>query len=336
MEALALHAIHQTLGATFAELRGKEVVRSYAAPLEEYRAATEAAALIDLSARELVRITGEDRLRFLQGMVTNDVERLPVGQALYAAMLTPKGAMVCDARLLRREGELLLDLEPGLGARARGFLGQYLVSEEAELFEASGELGLFSLLGPRAGEAWGQVAKKVEAVELPSLLPGVPGLDLLIPRASLAHLFQELLAVGVRPAGFDTFEVLRVEAQVPRFGQDMDENTIPLEAGLERAISYQKGCYIGQEVIARVSFRGHLNRKLVLLELSFPTGKGETEARPGSELFAGGKKVGWLTSVVRSPRTGSMLALGYLQKSQLEASQPLEVFGGGVASVAGR
>jgi aminomethyltransferase len=135
-------------------------------------------------------------------------------------------------------------------------------------------------------------------------------------------------AHGLRPLGFQALELLRVEAGVPRYGQDMVDTTIPLEANLTHAISYNKGCYIGQEVIARATFRGHMNRKLAGLLL------GDVEAAPGTELRKGEKKVGWITSVVRSPAQGQRVALGYVHRDHLEPGTELTLAEGSTVKVA--
>ncbi len=286
---------------------------------QAYTAATSACARLDLSARELLRVTGPDRVSFVQGMVTNDVEKLPVGASLYAAMLTAKGAMVGDARVLKREDELLLDTGPGRGAGVLGFLNTFLISEEAEL-SAADDLAVVGLVGPQA-EAW---AAKVDVAHgrFGSFLGGV---DLVVPRAALASVEALLGELPVLEAG--TVEVLRVERGVPVFGVDMTESTIPLEANLEHAINYTKGCYIGQEVIARATYRGQMNKKLVGLELGSLTPAVKTE------LQRAGKKVGWVTSVVFSPKRGQQVALGYVHRDHLAAGTVLDVAGGGSATV---
>ncbi len=333
MNALTLHALHQSAGATFGELRGRELVRSYAAdspagavaaPEAEYRAAREGIALFDNSARDVIAVTGEDRLSFLHGMVTNDVKGLAEGQTCYAAMLTPKGALVSDARILRRKGDVLIDVEPGMGATVLDFLNKYLISEDAELRSAP-ELAILSVLGP------GAEALKPEAAALGEVLPpwlhALPGFDLLVARDRLGEAFGKLVDAGASPIGFDACEVLRVESGQPRYGADMDETTLVLEAGLERAIHYNKGCYIGQEVVARATFRGHVNRKLSGLLL------GELQPEPKTELYAGEKKVGWVTTVVRSRRHGQVVALGYVHRNHLEPGAELRLSSGGNARV---
>ncbi|WP_257448067.1 CAF17-like 4Fe-4S cluster assembly/insertion protein YgfZ [Archangium lipolyticum] len=340
MEPLSLHFLHEQAGARFQDVNGREVVGDYGDGGAEYRAAREAVALHDATYREALRITGEDRASFLHGMVTQEVKGLASGAATYAAMITVKGAMVADARIVRRETDLLLDLEPGMGAKVREFLEKYLISEDAELHDATGELGVLRLLGPRTADLLGAVqgspftplpqdstravtvaGQEVLAVGTTRVEPN--GVDLLVPRSGLEAVWKALMAAGtafgLKPLGWKALEVLRVEAGVPRFGQDMGETTIPLEANLTHAISYNKGCYIGQEVIARATFRGHMNRKLAGLLL------GTNEAAPGTELKKDGKKVGWVTTVAHSPGKGLTVALGYVHRDHLEPGTVLTV-----------
>ncbi|MCP3141667.1 CAF17-like 4Fe-4S cluster assembly/insertion protein YgfZ [Pyxidicoccus xibeiensis] len=338
MEPLSLHFLHEGTGARFIFVGGREAVATYGDGEAEYRAAREAVALHDASYREILRITGEDRASFLHGMVTQEVKNLPVGSAAYAALVTVKGAMVADARILKREADLLLDLEPGTGAKVREFLEKYLISEDAELHEATGEYALLRLLGPQtAGVLAGALGGPQPLLEHHAARQGVlagqevwlvgntavepHGVDVWVPRAGLEPVWRALVeagaAHGMKPLGFEALELLRVEAGVPRYGQDMVDTTIPLEANLAGAISYNKGCYIGQEVIARATFRGHMNRKLTGLLL------GDVDAAPGTELRRGEKKVGWLTSVVRSPVKGQRVALGYVHRDSLEPGTEL-------------
>ncbi|PTL84162.1 folate-binding protein YgfZ [Vitiosangium sp. GDMCC 1.1324] len=340
MEPLSLHFLHEQAGARFQEVNGREVVADHGDGDAEYRAAREAVALHDATYREALRITGEDRASFLHGMVTQEVKGLGAGASTYAAMITVKGAMVADARILRREADLLLDLEPGLGAKVREFLEKFLISEDAELHEATNELGVLRLLGPRTADLLGTVTGSPftplpqdttravtlagqEVVLVGSTRVEPHGVDVLVPRAGLEAVWKALVAAGagfgLKPLGWWALETLRVEAGVPRYGQDMVDTTIPLEANLTHAISYNKGCYIGQEVIARATFRGHMNRKLAGLLL------GATEASPGTELKKDGKKVGWVTSVVRSPGKGQNVALGYVHRDHLEPGTVLTV-----------
>ena len=294
------------------------------------------AGLFDASAREAVRVTGPDRVSFVQGMVTQDVEGLPLGAVADAALLTAKGAMVADARVVKRADDLLLLTEPGYGAVVLGALERFLISEDAELSDATADFGQLSLVGPGA-EALATRALNLGPLAGAALRPFdargatgwalpqgllLPGVDLLVPAEALGAVFDRFLESGATPVGFEALEVLRVERGTPRFGADMDERTIPLEAGLQRALHYQKGCYIGQEVIARATFRGHVNRTLVGLRF----GAGSTPA-PRTELFTGERRVGWVTSVVQSARLGS-IGLGYAHRDLAHPGTELSLAAG--------
>ena len=331
MVPLLLHPQHQALGARFGELRGRELVLGYRGGEEETLRTD--AGLVDLSAREVVAVTGPDRVSFVQGMVTQDVEKLPEGGVAPAALLTAKGAMVSDARVIRLPAEVLLLVEPGFGPVVREALQRFLISEDAEVAERSTELAQLALVGPRAeavvqtalgdSPAAGRAAAfdqdGISGWVLPQGL-GLPGVDVLVPVASLPKTFDRLLATGAVPVGFEALEVLRVERGTPRFGADLDEKTIPLEAHLQSAISYEKGCYIGQEVIARATFRGHVNRQLV--GLSF-----DTLPPPRTELFVGDRRVGWVTSAVQSPIFGT-IGLGYAHRDVARPGTALVLAGG--------
>lgn len=277
--------------------------------------------MLDASAREQLRVTGEERASFLHGMVTNDVEGLAVGGSCYAAMLTPKGAMVGDLRVLKREGDLVLDTGAGRGAAVKDFLNKYLISEDAELHDAP-ELAVLGVVGPKAEDV---VARWPADAVLGRFVSSLGGVDVLVPRERVPELLA--LVADVPRLSPETLDVLRVEAGVPEFGVDMTESTIPLEANLDRAIHLQKGCYIGQEVIARATYRGQMNKKLMGLLL------GDATPAAGTELRQGERKVGWLTTVVKSEAKGQVVALGYVHRDFLAPGTQLELASGGHAVV---
>ncbi len=340
MEPLRLHALHQARGASFSALNGREVVGSYGDLQQEHAAARLNACLFDFSFHDTLTLTGEDRVSFLHAMVTNDVKRLDEGESAYALAVTPKGTLVADMRILRRSDDLLLDLEPGFAPIVQEFLQKYLVSEDVCISNATGQFALLRALGPKVhrvvAAAFGHdtplpAPDRLVPIQIdsgPAWLIGSQlganrGVDVLLSRDHLAEAFEKMAHAGeplaVKLAGFDTFEILRVEAGIPRFPQDMDEHTIPLEANLERAISYEKGCYVGQEVIARATFRGHVNRKLTGLMFA------ATEPPVRAELRRDGKRVGFITSMARSPGRAAVIGLGYVHRESLEAGTRLEV-----------
>ncbi|MGA9521962.1 MAG: glycine cleavage T C-terminal barrel domain-containing protein [Myxococcaceae bacterium] len=322
MDALLLHSTHSGAGASFGSRGGRETVAHYGSPADEYQAARSSAVLVDLSFRDALRISGEDRLSYFHGMCTQDIKGLPEWGSAYFTIVSVKGSMVADGRAVRRPDDLVIDLEPGTTDHVREFLEKYLISEDAELHAATGDVAVVGLVGPRTEDvlkaAFGEQLPE-GVVRLPSLLTKGPGTELLLPTSRLEELWNKLRDSGARPAGLEALEWVRVEDGVPRFGQDLLETTIPLEADLKHAIHYNKGCYVGQEVIARGTFRGQMNKKLTGLVL------GESGAPERAELRKDGKKVGFLTSVVRSPSRGEYVALGYVHRDHLTSGTVLEV-----------
>jgi folate-binding protein YgfZ len=317
METLALKDIHEATGAVFGERGGRQVVLHHGDPEAEYRAAREAVALVDLSHRDALCVTGEDRVSFFHGMNTQDIKGLAPWQSAYATMVTVKGAMVADGRVLVRDEDVLVDLEPGTFEAVRAFLDRHLISEDAELHDAHEGVAVLGLVGLRAralAEAALASWDGPRVAQLASLLSR-DGVDLLVPRDALgtlhARLVEEGAPLGLRPAGLESLETVRVEDGLPRFGQDLLETTIPLEADLTHAISYNKGCYVGQEVIARATYRGQMNKKLVGLLF------GNGAPTSGVDLRVEGKKVGFVTSLVRSPALGQVVGLGYVHRAHL-------------------
>ncbi|MBI3892599.1 MAG: aminomethyl transferase family protein, partial [Candidatus Wallbacteria bacterium] len=337
-----LHDLEHQLAARFAEEGGCEVPSSYQDPEGEYRAVRTDCGMADRCHRGKVSVEGPDAREFLHGFVTNDIKGLAEDAACYAAILNLKGKMVADARVLGVDGKLLLDLEPGLAGAVAQHLDKYAIGVKVELKDVSEELGSIGLYGPEAPRVLGtflgeEVGPLPETQVLDCAFDGEPlwiagsdlagedGYDLIAARALMPALWGALLAAGtgLRPVGTAALEILRVEAGVPRYGRDMDENTIPLEAGLDHAISYTKGCYLGQEVIARISHQGHVNRKLT----GFVLDRGVRPA-PGTKLLAADRETGWLTTVVDSPALGRPVALGLARREYLEPGTRLTLDGG--------
>jgi folate-binding protein YgfZ len=331
---LDLHNFHSQFGARFGLLNGVEVVSSYDDTPSEYKALTSGAGILDLSFRGRVCLVGSDRARFLHGQVTNDVKRLRPGQGCYAALITAKGRMESDLNIFCLEDEFLLEFEPGLTSAVIARLEKYVIADDAQVVDVAPQFGLLSVQGPRAQElvrAAGLMdqapsipydSKKlgaegmdeIYAMNLPRL--GSAGVDLFIPvsgiEAILGRLVEASPSVGGRICGWDAFETARIEAGIPRFGQDMDETNLPLEAGIaDRAISVTKGCYIGQEVISRI--RNYSEVARVMRGFRIEGSLNELPAR-GTKLFCEGKEAGYLTSVSRALAEGKVVALGYVRK----------------------
>lgn len=328
MNQLALHELHHELGAHFTEVNSAEVVARYGDVAAERDALRNSVGVLDLSCRSRLCLAGADRVKFLHGQVTNDVQRLCIGEGCYAALVSAKGRMHSDLKIYRLADELLLDFEPGYSANVTARLEKHIITDDVQVLDAAPHYGLLSAQGPRAAEAiaalgldWQSPEKALAfaILEDPSLgrlylmnyaRIGSVGFDLFIPTAALGAVFDKLVAaakaLGGRACGWEALEHHRIAAGIPRFGQDMDENTLPPEAGLEsRAISYSKGCYIGQEVIARIRTYGQVAKTLRGLRLPADLAVLPTK---GDKLFADGKEVGHVTSAVAG------FALGYLRK----------------------
>ncbi|MBI5774035.1 MAG: aminomethyl transferase family protein [Verrucomicrobia bacterium] len=334
MTPLALHEFHQSLNAVFTTIGGSEMVAHYGDVPAEHAALRTAAGVVDLSARGRLCLLGVDRQKFLNGQVTNNVKDLRPGQGCYAALVSAKGKMHSDLNISRLADELLLDFEPGYTDAVTQRLEKFIIADDVQIVDAAPHYGLLSVQGPRAAEAVGQLGLGIHLPEkshdsatlkdatlgeiylmnLPRL--GSAGFDLFVPTASLGAVADKLVAavkqIGGRACGWDALEIARVEAGLPRFGADMDETTLPPEAGLEaRAISYTKGCYIGQEVIARIRTYGQVAKSLQSLRLA-----DNLAALPvkGDKLFRDGKEIGFITSAVFSPALKANLALGYVRR----------------------
>jgi tRNA-modifying protein YgfZ len=263
--------------------------------------------LVDRSERGKLALTGGEAKEFLQGQVTNDVEGLTEGDGCYAAFLTHKGKMLGDVRILDAGGELLLDCERVALQELFAMIRRYKLGRDVELHKRTLERGLLSLLGPDARRiaAAGELPAG-EHSHRPATLAGAQvrliatdlGVDVLCDAADTERVAAALAAAGAVPASEGAAEVRRVETGRPRYGVDLDDSVIPQEAGLNaRAVSFEKGCYVGQETVARLYFRGKPNRHLRGLELSGPAATGEP-------LRLGEREVGRLGSVVESPQYG--------------------------------
>ncbi len=274
---------------------------------EAYRAAVEGCALVDRSERGKLALTGAETKEFLQGQVSNDVEGLAPGEGCYAAFLTPKGKMLGDLRVLDAGDELLLDCERATLQELFNLIRRYKLGRDVELHKRTVERGLLSLIGPRSRAVAGaedllaaEHAHRTGAVGGAEvrLIATDLGVDVLCAAADTERVAAALLAAGAVGAGEDVFEVRRVETGRPRYGADLDETVIPQEAGLnERAVSFTKGCYVGQETVARLYYKGKPNRHLRGLRLDGP-------AERGAVLRLGEREVGRLGSVVESPTLG--------------------------------
>ncbi|MGE4427545.1 MAG: folate-binding protein YgfZ [Solirubrobacteraceae bacterium] len=280
-----------------------------AALREGYRRAATEAGLLDRSASGKLALTGAEAREYLAGQVTADTVALAPGEGTYAALLTPKGKVVCDLRVLASDDELLLLCErSGLQALFT-HLRRHLIGFDVELHKRTLEQGLLSVLGPRASTVLGSAGTDLGSSEHEHraatldgrsvrLIRTDVGIDVVCEAADTGAIAAYLEASGAAPIPEAAAEIVRVEHGRPRLHHDMDDTVMPAEAGIvERAVSFTKGCYIGQETVARLHWRGRPNRHLRGLHL-------EREVEPGTVLVDDGREVGRVTSCVSSPRLG--------------------------------
>jgi tRNA-modifying protein YgfZ len=273
----------------------------------QYRQLREECGLLDRSDRGKLLISGPEAAKYLQGQLTNDTEALEPGDGAYAALLDRKGHIQGDMRVLRpgEEPDLWLDTEPEAIEAVRRHLQMYKIGREVEVSDVSAERAILSLIGPRAVEIAGSAALPENACEEVTVggarclaVGTASGIDLIVPADERARAQETLLGAGAVEVTPEAAEILRIEAGRPRFGAEMGTETMPAEAGIvEQAVSFTKGCYIGQETVARLHYKGKPNRHLRGLKLSAP-------AQPGEPLRLSDKEVGTLDSAAVSPALG--------------------------------
>jgi len=306
---------------------------------QEYANARQGAALFDLSSRGKIEVVGPDAATFLHNLATNDIKTLSPGAGCEAFLTTVKARVIAHLWIYRAEAPkptLWLDVAPCRAVVVMTHLDRHLISEQVELLDHTSELAQFHLCGPEAPTLAAQVLGQA-AAELAPLrhrpgtqegvlsirrhdLLGVPGFDVVATPDAARRLWQELTTSGAMPAGLETLETLRIEAGMPVDDVDMDENRFVVEVGrTAQAISYAKGCYLGQEPIVMARDRGQVNR--MLLGVKLPAGP----VASGAKLFRDGQEVGAVTSSTHSPRLGCAIALAYVRRGSQETGTVLEI-----------
>ncbi len=298
---------------------------------EEYQAVRTAVGFLDLSDRGKIEVTGSDRVTFLHSMISNDVKELPEWAGRYGTFLTARGRIISDFFYYRFPDELMLDISPDLLARTIEVLEKHIIMDQVSLKNISKERNHFSLQGPAAlelvqelfgdsGPAQQYAVQEVTWQDTTLLLIRKDelaecGFEMILPQPIASSLQGSLRergsSLGLREIGREARNILRLEAGIPWYGIDMNENRYPMEARLEEAISLTKGCYVGQEVVAKATHTGGVSNLLMGLRL-----KGDRIPPPDSAVLNGqGKQIGTVTSAVFSPRWNCPIAFAYLQRA---------------------
>jgi folate-binding protein YgfZ len=301
------------------------IAAHYGDPLREQRALAEGAGLVDRSDRDVLAIPGADRLGWLHSLTSQHLDRLADGTGTEALILSPQGHIEHHLVLADLGGTTWADVEPGTGEALAAFLQRMVFMLRVEPALVTEQWAVLSVVGPKAADVLAAAGIPVPGAlhevqrhdtvlvrRMPAIGDGADVLDLLVPRADLRATADRLLAAGATPAGLDAYEALRVEARRPRFGVDTDHRTIPNELPwLRTAVHLDKGCYRGQETVARVHNLGRPPRRFVLLHLD---GVSEVLAEPGTPVLAGSREVGRVGTVVRHHELG-VVALALVKRS---------------------
>jgi len=342
MAVTPLVDLHRQLEARFTQIQPDHVVvNHYGDPVAEHHAVASGVGLIDRYYRTKLKVAGSEAISFLNGQVTNDLARLEVGHGIYTAAVDRKGKMLGDPFVYRFPDSLLVDVEPMATEAMVASWNHHIIADDVRIDELTGDMNTVSLVGPRSRDA---LAAACDA-ELPEITPlqfvavqiagqqgvcarsdfaGVESYDLFLWTQALIPAWTKLMKLPkkVRPTPFGdaALTTLMVEGGQPRFGRDLTDRNLPQEAGIEeRAISYAKGCYIGQEVICRVHNFGHVTRSLTGLLVG-----GEGLPAANEKILADGAEVGWITQAVDSPTLGRPIALGYVKRDWLAPGTQLQ------------
>jgi glycine cleavage system T protein len=342
-----LNTYHASQGATLGEYHGAMVPARFTDPAAENRAVRSAAGLFDFSFRGKFRMSGRDHAKLLQRLVSNDVKKLTPGHGTYATLLNAQGHIVVDMRLYCAGDCFLVDVEADLREKAIQSFRRFIIADQVEIEPL--ELYALAFQGPRARG----LLEKTLHIDLPAMqefahfTTNYAGFPLRVVRASSTgeEGYEVWLNAGgmeavwgaacgqaptydMLPCGWEALEILRIEAGIPRYGTELGEDVIPLEAGLWNALSFNKGCYIGQEIVERARSRGHVNWNLTGLTVN-----SAQPIPPGGKAIVEGREVAEITSSCTSPTLGKIIALAYVRREFSEPGAKLTFASGVTAEV---
>lgn len=307
--------------------------------MTSYEALRSKAAFLELPARALIRVRGEDRTRFLHAMSTNHVSGLNPGQGLYAFFLTAQGRIIADSYIYNFVDSLLLDTEAELGPKLMEHLDRFIIADDVELQDETEHWSVAGLEGPASletaralnipvpPEAYG-AASFGDGFVARTAATGDTGLRIFVPADEFPALLQNFSNGSVLQASVEDAEVVRVENGVPRYGNDFNERYLVGETGLMHGVHPNKGCYVGQEIVERVRSRAQLHRHLKPLRID-----GRDVPAPGTKLLAAGREIGELTSAAFSPAFDCVVALGYIRTEAIQGPAELAIAGSGARAV---
>ena len=359
--------LHKLAGATFASFHGCALPDTFTTFAESYRAAREAVAIFDTNWHTIVELSGPDRVRYLNAIVSNDVKSLGGGRGTLALLLNPQGHILAELEIYALQEKLLVLADASVRERTVATLDKFIIMDDVTLSDVTEQFGSLAIEGPRAGTVIAEACglsldgfseHAVAEVEIDGVAChlirhshfGLPGAEIIAPREHLGLLWRNLRASVVTQhgaaIGMRALNSLRLEAGIPWFPDDFNDTVIPQEAALEAThISFSKGCYTGQEIVERVRSRGQVNRRRVQLKFSTAEPPApltrlrarETEtqsAQPAESAAAEAKEVGIVTSSAFSPAANTSIGMAYVRREQNSPGSILD-FAGGTATVIG-
>ena len=299
----------------------KEAIAIDSEVMAEYAAVRDGGAgLIDLSGRGRISVSGSEAVMFLNGLITNDMKALGENRWLPAAFPNVQGRLLAAVRVMRRAQDFLLDTEAATHEKVSKLIERFTLAGDFKVADVTEATALISLQGSRAAE----IVERLERDEItivPATHTAEKGFDLIVSAERKAELRQTLIDSGATPVSERVEEILRIEAGIGRYGRDMDESNVVTETNLDDAVSYTKGCYVGQEIIVRIKHRGHVAKKLT--GLRFDT---DQPVEAGSVIKStDDKEIGRITSATFSPKLQTTIALGYVRFEHLTPGTPIVV-----------
>ncbi len=341
MEAPLIEA-HRAAGARLAEFEGSALPEGFSNFEKEYGAGRESAALFDTNWHVILSLTGRDRVKYMHAITSNNIQALADGSGVLALLLTPQGRILAELEIYALPEKLLVLSHASQRERTVTTLKKYIIGSQVKIDDLTDQMGSLSLEGPRAATVIDEITglKLADLAEMSIreiTVDGSPcyilrrshfgqsGAELIASRDALPALWQKLLASsrahGGEPIGMAALNTLRLEAGIPWFPADFNDAMIPHEAALEDThISFNKGCYTGQEIVERVRSRGHVNRKRVSLQFSTAQ-----PPAPGTKLRAGETEVGFVTSAAFSPAAGAAIGMAYVRREHLAPGTTVEL-----------
>jgi glycine cleavage system T protein len=328
-------------GARFADFHGWEMAQAYGEADKERQQVRNAVGLLDLSSYGVIKVGGNEAIQFLNGLVTNDVKSLSNGKGMRAAFLTGHGKVRALSRILSLGNEYLIINDPQTHDKVFKFIFPFSYAGDFKVEDVSDQYRILSIQGPRSA----LVMKEVCFEPIPSLAEhewsgniiagqhvlisrtshtGEAGFDIFAPSSGLKDVWDFILMKGsfhsISPVGMEALESLRIEAGIPVYGVDVDENNMMLELGAADAVSFTKGCYTGQEAVAMATYRGHISKKLSGLTVA-----GDVVPASGDKLFKEAKEIGYITSALNSATLGNIIALGYVKYGFFDSGNEVEI-----------